>query len=97
MVNYGFNSASLIGLIYVLLSIVYFVSVIGVITRRVSRPINSALSLDVFQAIILPILLLNCGVILISQGWRLDPVLQFQQLSLLVLIIYFTVKDIVAR
>ncbi|HYX13261.1 MAG TPA: Ycf66 family protein [Nostoc sp.] len=36
-----------------------------------------------------------CGIILFFQGWRLDPILQFEQFLLLLLIVYFTIKDIV--
>jgi hypothetical protein len=35
------------------------------------------------------------GVILIFQGWRLDPILQFGQFLSFLIIIYFAIKDIV--
>ena len=95
-VNYGINLTGLLGLVYIFLGIVYFISVISVITRRANRPNHSAL-LYIFQAIILPILLVFCGGILIFHGWALYPILQFQQLLLFVLITYFAVKDIVNR
>ena len=38
---------------------------------------------------------LLCGGILIFQGWRLDPILQFMQILLSILIIYLSIKDIV--
>lgn len=96
-VNYGINLTGLLGLIYIFLGIVYFISVIIVITRRANRPNYSALVLYISQAIILPILLVACGSILLFQGWRLDPILQFQQLLLFILITYFAVKDITTR
>ena len=95
-VNYGINLTGLLGLIYIFLGILYFISVIIVITRRANRPTHSAL-LYIFQAIILPILLVLCGGILLFYGWSLFPILQFQQLLLFVLITYFAVKDIVNR
>lgn len=95
-VNYGISLTGLLGLIYIFLGIVYFISVIIVITRRANRPNDSALSY-IFQAIILPILLVVCGGILLFYGWALFPILQFQQLLLFVLITYFAVKDIVNR
>ncbi|MEH2370212.1 Ycf66 family protein [Nostoc sp.] len=39
--------------------------------------------------------MLLSGVILYYQGWRLDPVLQFEQFLLLLLILYLSIKDIV--
>ena len=36
-----------------------------------------------------------CGFILVFQGWRLDPILQFMQILLSILIIYLSIKDIV--
>ncbi|MEH1890814.1 MAG: Ycf66 family protein [Nostoc sp.] len=43
----------------------------------------------------MPILMLLCGLILIFQGWRLDPILQFEQLLSFLLIIYLIIKDII--
>ena len=94
-VNYGINLTGLLGLIYIFLGIVYFISVIFLITRRANRPNHFALY--IFQAIILPILLVFCGGILLFYGWSLYSILQFQQLLLFVLITYFAVKDIVNR
>lgn len=96
-VNYGINLTTLIGLIYIILSIVYFIATILLLTRRANRPNYSALVLSIFQAIIVPSLLLVSGIILLFQGWRLDFILQFQQFLLFGLITYFIVKDIVIR
>ncbi|WP_370588556.1 Ycf66 family protein [aff. Roholtiella sp. LEGE 12411] len=56
---------------------------------------NPGLVLYLIQVIFTPIILLLCGFILLFQGWRLDPILQFEQFLLLLLIIYLTIKDIV--
>ncbi|MHC5774703.1 Ycf66 family protein [Nostoc sp.] len=32
---------------------------------------------------------------MLFQGWRLDPILQFEQFLLLLLILYLSIKDIV--
>ncbi|WP_347277136.1 Ycf66 family protein [Coleofasciculus sp. FACHB-712] len=40
-------------------------------------------------------MLLISGIILFLQGWRLDPVLQFGQFLLFLLILYMILKDIV--
>ncbi len=64
------------------------------VTRKVNKQTPSNLVLYILQAIIVPILLLSCGAIILTSGWRLDPILQYQQLLLFILITYFTAKDI---
>ncbi|MEH1978997.1 MAG: Ycf66 family protein [Nostoc sp.] len=54
-----------------------------------------ALALYIIQLIFTPIIMLLSGAILYYQGWRLDPVLQFEQFLLLLLILYLSIKDIV--
>ncbi|MDZ8108844.1 MAG: Ycf66 family protein [Nostoc sp. DedQUE12a] len=94
-VNFGLNLAGLIGIIYLLLAIVYFILTLASLVQRRSRLRGWALGLYVIQVIFTPIILLLSGVILLFQGWRLVPLLQFEQFLLLLLIIYFTIKDIV--
>ncbi|WP_199306177.1 Ycf66 family protein [Coleofasciculus sp. FACHB-T130] len=55
----------------------------------------SILKLDKFVSAIIRSLLLISGIILFLQGWRLDPVLQFGQFLLFLLILYMILKDIV--
>ena len=62
---------------------------------QTTRLTNQALSLYIIQAIFIPVLMFLCGVILIFQGWRLDPILQFGQFLSFLIIIYFCIKDIV--
>ncbi len=94
-VNFGINVAGLIGIIYLLLAIVYFILMLVWLVPRGTRLIGSALALYIIQVIFTPIILLLCGFILLFQGWRLDPILQLEQFLLLLLIIYLTIKDIV--
>jgi len=94
-VNFGINVAGLIGIIYLLLAIVYFILMLVWLVPRGTRLAGSALALYLIQVIFTPIVLLLCGFILLFQGWRLDPILQFEQFLLLLLIIYLTIKDIV--
>ncbi|MCC5637977.1 Ycf66 family protein [Nostoc sp. CHAB 5844] len=61
-------------------------------SRRLER---LHITIYIFQTLIIPIFLLLSGFILVFQGWRLDPILQFMQLLLSVLIIYLCIKDIV--
>jgi len=49
----------------------------------------------IIQAIIAPFILFLTGFILIFQGWRLDPILQFGYFLLNFLVIYLGVKDII--
>ncbi|MCF2148841.1 Ycf66 family protein [Desmonostoc muscorum LEGE 12446] len=94
-VNFGLNLGGLIGIIYLLLAIVYFILTLAWLVQRGTRLRGWALSLYITQVIFTPIVLLLCGGILFFQGWRLDPILQIEQFLLSLLIIYLTIKDIV--
>jgi small-conductance mechanosensitive channel len=94
-VNIGLNIASLLGSIHVLLGIIYLVLMVFFLVKRATRLTNWALSLYLIQAIFIPILMFLSGLILIFQGWRLDPILQFGQFLSFLIIIYFGIKDIV--
>ena len=94
-VNFGLNLAGLIGIIYFLLAVIYFILTVVWLAQRGTRLTGWALALYIIQVIFTPIIMLICGVILFFQGWRLDPILQFEQFLSLLLIIYFAIKDIV--
>lgn len=94
-VNFGLNLAGLIGIIYVLLAIVYFILTVAWLAQRGTRLTGWALALYIIQVLFTPIIMLFCGILLFFQGWRLDPILQIEQFLLLLLIVYFTIKDIV--
>jgi hypothetical protein len=94
-VNFGLNLAGLIGIIYLLSAIIYFILTLAWLVQRGTRLRGWALSLYIIQVIFTPIVLLLCGGILFFQGWRLDPILQIEQFLLSLLIIYLTIKDIV--
>jgi hypothetical protein len=93
-VNLFNNTASILGIIYCLLAIVYVVFMVFWLVQRRTRLANSFLALYIIQAIFIPFPLLLCGIILIFQGWRLDPVLMFEQLLLFLIIIFLSIKDI---
>ena len=81
MVNFGFNLITLIGFIDVLGAIGYLILALAQISNGVNSTnptFNTVLRL--LELFIFPIALFLSGVILIFNGWRLDPVLQFQQL-----------------
>lgn len=85
MVNFGFNSASVLGIILALAGA-------GLYLMRSLRPEVSR-DHDIFFAAVG----LLCGFILFFQGWRLDPILQFSQLLLSGTAIFFAVESIRLR
>ncbi|NJL60874.1 MAG: hypothetical protein HC903_02350 [Methylacidiphilales bacterium] len=44
---------------------------------------------EIFEIFIIPSLLILGGLILVFQGWRLDPILQMQAIWMLIIITYF--------
>jgi Ycf66 protein N-terminus len=85
MVNFGLNTASFLGIILAVAGAgLYFL-----------RSIRPELSRD--QDIAFTAIGIICGFILIFQGWRLDPILQFGQLLLSGSAIYFAYESIKMR
>jgi hypothetical protein len=95
MINFGLNSASILEILYIILAITYLLLIKGAASRRTNNLSASVLKLDKFVSVIIRSLLLISGIILFLQGWRLDPVLQFGQFLLFLLILYMIGKDIV--
>lgn len=85
MVNFGLNSASILGIFLA-------VAGAGLYFLRTVRPELSR-DHDIFFAAIG----LLCGFILLFQGWRLDPILQFGQVLLTGSAIFFAVESIRMR
>jgi hypothetical protein len=85
MVNFGLNSASILGLFLA-------VAGAGLYFLRSVRPELSR-DHDIFFAAVG----LLCGFILLFQGWRLDPILQFGQFLLTGSAIFFAVETIRLR
>ncbi|AFZ57074.1 hypothetical protein H6G54_27990 [Anabaena cylindrica FACHB-243] len=94
-VSFGRNSTSLIGIIYLLFAVAYFLIMLFLLFLRRSKSRNLILVFDIIQLIFVPLIMLFCGFILLFQGWRLDPILQFVQFLLFILITYLLIKDIV--
>ncbi|WP_353931295.1 Ycf66 family protein [Okeanomitos corallinicola TIOX110] len=84
-VNFGANSASVLGI---------FLAVAGAALYFL-RTVRPELSRD--QDIFFAAVGLLCGFILIFQGWRLDPILQFNQLLLVGSTVFFAVESIRLR
>jgi hypothetical protein len=85
MVNFGLNPASILGIFLA-------VAGAGLYFMRSVRPELSR-DHDIFFAAVG----LLCGLILFSQGWRLDPILQFSQFLLTSSAIFFAVETIRLR
>ncbi|MBE9125407.1 MULTISPECIES: Ycf66 family protein [unclassified Coleofasciculus] len=85
MVNFGLNSASILGIFLA-------VAGAGLYFLRSVRP-ELARDHDIFFAAVG----LLCGFILLFQGWRLDPILQFGQFLLTGSAIFFGVETIRLR
>ncbi|MEH2208701.1 MAG: Ycf66 family protein [Nostoc sp.] len=94
-VNFGLNIAGLIGIIYLLWAIIYLILTVAWLSQRGTRLRVWALALYIIQLIFTPTIMLLSGAILYYQDWRLDPILQFEQFLLLLLILYLSIKDIV--
>lgn len=84
-VNFGTNSASILGI---------FLAVAGAALYFL-RTVRPELSRD--QDIFFAAVGLLCGFILVFQGWRLDPILQFGQLLLVGSTVFFAVESIRLR
>ncbi|MGI0482268.1 Ycf66 family protein [Geminocystis sp. CENA526] len=85
MVNFGFNAASILG-------IVLFLAGGALYAMRSWKPEVSK-DHDIFFAAVA----LICGGILFFHGWRLDPILQFCQLLLAGSAIFFVIESIRLR
>ena len=98
MVNFGLNSASILAQVNFgggsasILGIVLAVAGAALYFLRSVRP-ELARDHDIFFAAVG----LLCGFILIFQGWRLDPILQFGQLLLTGTTVFFAVESIRLR
>lgn len=85
MVNFGLNSASILGI---------FLAIAGA-SLYFMRSFRPELSRD--QDIFFAAVGLLCGFILLFQGWRLDPILQFGQFLLTAVAVAFGVETIRLR
>lgn len=94
MVNIGLNLGSIFGLLQILVSLGYFAVSIAQITGAVRSQRNNDIVLRTLQLIFAPSILLLSGGILFFQGWRLEPILQSQQLLMTTLISYLIFLDL---
>ncbi|PZV05399.1 MAG: hypothetical protein DCF22_24690 [Leptolyngbya sp.] len=94
MVNVGLNLVSIAGLLQILASLGYLAVSIAQIANAIRAQRNADILLRILQMIVAPLILFLSGAILLLQGWRLDPILQFQQLLINILIGYLIFLDL---
>ena len=92
MVNFGWNLAAILGLLNILGAacalILTFTSIRDGL-RRVISPANL-----IFTVCCTPCLFFS-GVILLFNGWRLDPILLIQQLCMQIIVYISLIKEII--
>jgi hypothetical protein len=93
-VNFGVSPASIVGLLYIALGLAYFFFFLTWLLSRFRRLSTASAILYLLQVVFIPVILFCCGMILIFQGWRLDPTLQFTIFLLSLIILYLSIKDI---
>jgi hypothetical protein len=94
MVTTGLAWSSVIGLLQVLGALAYFMVSITQIIAALRERQSSTVVPRFIQLIFVPLMLLMSGIILFFNGWRLDPILQFQQLLLGILIGHLVLQDL---
>ena len=95
--NIGINIAFFLGILQIIFCLFYLIFGIIQLIRTRNRLSSSAKIFYSIQLVVIPAFLLLSGSILIFQGWRLDPILQFQQFILSALVFYLSLKDIVVN
>lgn len=93
MVNYGLNLASILGLVYWVIAFIYPIMTIILIIERSRQMRPLSVIFYGIQVLLLPIIMFWCGLMLLSQSWRIDPILQFEQFLLTGVIICLIIKD----
>ncbi|MDJ0714634.1 MAG: hypothetical protein QNJ54_10500 [Prochloraceae cyanobacterium] len=88
------NFVSVLGFFDFILAIAYIGLSFYLLVTRKRRLGETGIILYIFQAVIAPLCLLMCGLILMWQGLELSMPLQLAFFLLHILIIYFGVKDI---
>ena len=96
MVNIGLNISSLLGLLNIVVAIVYFTLTITKIIQVIRRAASASyITTKILELVWCPLALLISGVILLFNGWRLDPILQFQQILLESVVMFLFTKDFI--
>lgn len=92
MINFGLSIGTFLGIVLMLLGI--FLPILGLVSLLRTAPQRDIQVLTLAIDIILGLVYIICGLILIYNGWRLDPILAFVQFLLTVSTIYWIGKDL---
>lgn len=93
MVNLGLNVSASLGILQILISVITLILIRRFLTRR-NQPLSEvSLILHSIQAILVILLLIPGGLVLLFQGWRLDPIVGFSQFLITISLVYMLVKD----
>ncbi|BAZ18893.1 hypothetical protein NIES4071_107780 (plasmid) [Calothrix sp. NIES-4071] len=87
----GNTPATQLGLIYMILGAVYLVC--WIVWLKSKATINNTFICQIIQTILVTLALELCGFLMLYHGWRLDPLLQFSQVLLFLLLLYFIIRD----
>jgi hypothetical protein len=94
MINVGFNYASLSGIAQIIVALVYFVASLGRFIVVVRSGTAEDITFWLFPLIFAPLILFISDSILVLQGWRQDPLLQFKEFLITVLIAYLIWREL---
>lgn len=94
MLNIGLSLSTILGFLLILGSLGYFAVSMAQIIVAVRSQRDADTVLRIFQLIFAPFILLLSGLILLFQGWRLDPILLFQEFLMSLLIGYLILLDL---
>ena len=94
MLNIGLSLSTILGFLLILGSLGYFAVSMAQIIVAVRSQRDADTALRIFQLIFAPFILLLSGLILLFQGWRLDPILLFQEFLMSLLIGYLILLDL---
>ncbi len=85
MVNVGLNFATILGIILAIAGVcLLLLPLVKSEKRRKSDFVISMIALI-------------SGFLLVFQGWRLDPILQLGQILIIIIVIFYTVENIILR
>ncbi|MEM8642950.1 MAG: Ycf66 family protein [Cyanobacteria bacterium P01_G01_bin.54] len=101
MVNVGWNTASLMGFVQILVAIAYPFIIIPLMVIKPAKPAASRTDIGVaialVQSVLVSLTFLLTGLILFFNGWRLDPILQVAYVLMFALVLLLMLKEVLLR
>ena len=90
----GLNLSSVVGLIHVLGALGYLIVSIKQLIVTARSNCSDDITLRIIKLVFGPLILLISGVILMINGWRLDPTFQLKEVLISMLIGYLLFSDL---